>query len=294
MKYAPWLFLLVLAGRPVAAALPEGHSADGWYSWRAAAVAGATAWCCLDRSRGGAGCNLDGRDGYTDCGGSAPEAPEGAFVRLYAKIESGDVARLRMLDPGCAVHAATPITDLGTVDAGESFGWLRGLVRDDSRVAGDALAAIAMHRGDEPLRFLVDSATAGASRELREDAIFWLGELRIAEGAPVIERLMFADRDADIRSHAAFVLAQSGADGSDDAIMKAVAGDPDREVREEAVFALSQLPGERAVDALLDVVGNRRLDREVRKAALFWLVQSGSDRAFATVERLLAGDGSGR
>ena len=72
-----------------------------------------------------------------------------------------------------------------------------------------------------------------------------------------------------------------------EALLRAMAEDPDRKVREEAVFALSQLPGERAVDALLAVVEDRQLDLERRKNALFWLVQSESDRAFTSVERLL-------
>lgn len=223
------LALLVL---PLLAALHSARadgldalSADGWYTWRSQAAEATSAWCCVDASRDDVqkGCDLDdGRYGLVNCGG---RVLQGGEVRLYAKIEAGVVAELKVLSPDCPVYSATGVSDLGTIDVGDTSGWLRGLMREHGR--------------------------------------------------------------ADVRGDAAFVLAQTGADGSEQAIMQAMVEDPDDDVREEAVFALSQLPGERAVDALLAVVENRRLDLERRKNALFWLVQSESDRAFTSVERLL-------
>jgi hypothetical protein len=316
------LLVCLLLAQPAPAATLDALDADGWYTWRVEAVEGGPEWCCVSWNRGRASpcaCQLDGsHDGYGRLDG--PESADGE-VRLYARIESGRLARLRTLSPRCAVESRDRMTDLGLIDAGRSFDWLRRRVADDSAVSGDVLAAIAMHRGDAPLEFLVAAANGGADGELRENAIFWLGQVRIAEAAPVIERLMAADGSADIRRHAAFALAQStysaraaalvrqgradedpevrsdawfwlaqtGAGESEPAIMRAMLDDPDREVREEAVFALSQLPGDRAVDALLVLLEDRGMDRELRKAALFWLVQSDSDRAFMSVERLLVG-----
>lgn len=314
------LALCALLAQPSPAATLDALEADGWYTWRVEAVEGGPEWCCVSWNRGQAApcaCNLDSRhDGYGSRDGHEPASGE---VRLYARIESGEVAKLRTLSPRCAVESRDRITDLGLIDAGQSFDWLRRRVAEDPAVAEDALAAIAMHRGDAPLAFLVDAANGSAEGDLRESAIFWLGQVRIAEAAPVIERLMFADESATIRRHAAFALAQAkfagrakalirqgredkdpdvrsnawfwlaqtGASESESAIMRAMVDDPGHEVREEAVFALSQLPGDRAVDALLSVLENRGLDRELRKSALFWLVQSDSDRAFSSVERLL-------
>jgi len=321
MKVRARFFLLWLLPAQAADAAPLASlDADGWYTWRVAAVEDAPAWCCVSRlhaSPASRGCNLDGRHhGYGPCDENAVTDGE---VQLYARIDSGRLARLRVLSPGCPVQTEARVTDLGTVEVAESFAWLRDRVGQDADLNGDALAAIAVHDGDQPFGFLVDAANGSATGEIREDAIFWLGQVRIADSAAVIERLMFDDDSAGIRQHAAFVLgqstfagrhealirqgrgdevaevrsqawfwlAQTGANGSEEAIRQAMAEDPDREVREEAVFALSQLPGERAVDALLAVVEDRRLATEVRKAALFWLVQSESDRAFASVERLL-------
>lgn len=298
----------------------DALDADGWYTWRVDGVEGGPEWCCVSWDRGQVtpcACNLDSRAaGY---GSRDDQEPGSGEIRLYARIESGKVAKLRALSPRCAVESRDGVKDLGAIDAGPSFEWLRRRVGRDSAVAEDALAAIAMHRGDAPLEFLVDAANGGAEGDVRENAIFWLGQVRIAEAAPVIERLMVADDSADIRRHAAFTLAQSTYTGraealirqgrgdadpevrsdawfwlaqtaageSEPAILRAMIDDPDREVREEAVFALSMLPDDRAVDALLGVLEDRQLDRELRKEALFWLVQSDSDRAFTSVERLL-------
>jgi HEAT repeat protein len=262
-------------------------------------------------------CKLGSRhDGYGNCNEFEGETGE---VRLYARIESGALVELLTLSPRCPAETRDRITDLGLVDATRSFEWLRRRVPADTAVREDLLAAIAMHRGAAPLEYLVAAANGSAEGDSREGAIFWLGQVRIEEAAPAIERLMFADDSADIRQHAAFVLAQSkfarrsealirqgrgdansevrsqawfwlaqtAASESEQAIRRAMVEDPDPEVREEAVFALSQLPGERAVDALLRVLEDQRLDRELRKSALFWLAQSDSDRAFASLERLL-------
>lgn len=315
---ARWFLLGMLVPEAAPADALAALDADGWYTWRVAAVEGAPAWCCTIGGIVGAErpCRLDSRfSGYGDCGDRTTDGE----VRLYAMIEAGTVKKLRVLDPECPVEAGSVVSDLGPVAVEESFNRLRRLVERDSGVAEDALAAIAVHRGEEPLRFLVDAARGGAGTALRKNAIFWLGQVRIAEGAPVIEDLMFAgdvagirrhaafvlanssfparhealirqgrgDSDAEVRSNAWFWLAQTGAAESEQAIVEAMNADPDRNVREEAVFALSQLPGDRAVDALLELVEDPQLDPELRKTALFWLVQSESDRAFVAVERLL-------
>lgn len=311
------LLLALAAGGPLSAL----DGANGWYTWRVAAAADAPAWCCFDwhgETRVSDPCNLDRDGAYGSCETAAP--PNGQ-VQIYAKLESGEPRELRVLSPACAVEAAGGVSDLGAVEVAESFDWLRSQVGTDSRVSDEALLAIAMHAGERPLRWLVDAANGGAEGEMREQAIFWLGQVRISEAADIIERLMFSAEPAGIRQHAAFVLAQSGApqridalirqgrrdpDGEtraqawfwlaqtgasegEQAILQAIATDRQHSVREEAVFALSQLPEDRVVDALLSVLRDERLHPDVREKALFWLAQSESDRGLAAIQQLLAG-----
>jgi hypothetical protein len=233
---------------------------DGWYTWRVEAADGVPAWCCFSWDNGSVTsrvCNLDRHSGYGGCG----DAELNGFVQVYARLDDGQPVELRTLAPGCPVESETEISDLGDVDSQASFDWLRRLVNPGSRVGEDALAAIAMHRGDAPRRFLLESARNAADGDLREAALFWL--------------------------------AQTGARESETTIMRAIASDPESDVREGAVFALSQLPQDRAVDALTAVLRDRSLDRELREEALFWLAQSESDRALAVVEQLLVGGNPG-
>ena len=257
MKRAVFAVLLAacLASSAAAAAL-DSLGRDGWYTWRVEAADGAPAWCCFSWHGGAVTsrvCNLDRHSGYGGCG----DAELNGFVQVYARLDGGQPVELRTLAPGCPVKSETEIADLGDVDSTASFDWLRRLAHPGSRVGEDALAAIAMHRGDAPRRFLVESARDAAEGDLREAALFWL--------------------------------AQTGARESETTIMRAIASDPDADVREAAVFALSQLPESRAVDGLTSVLRDRDLDRELREEALFWLAQSGSDRALAVIEQLLAG-----
>lgn len=262
MKRAAFAVLLAacLASSATATSL-DALGRDGWYTWRVEAAEGAPAWCCFSWDDGAVTsrvCNLDRHSGYGGCGA----AKLSGFVQVYAKLDGRQPVELRTLSPGCAIESETEISDLGDVDAKSSFNWLRVLVHPGSRVGEDALAAIAMHRGDAPRRFLVESARDAAEGDLRETALFWL--------------------------------ARTGARESETAIMRAIASDPDHEVREGAVFALSQLPEDRAVDALTAVLRDRELDRELREEALFWLAQSESDRALAVLEQLLVGKSTSR
>lgn len=323
---------IVVAAALVVPALAAGGSlsalegANGWYTWQVAAAADAPAWCCFDwhrNTRIPGPCNLDQDGAYGSC--DSP-APPGAQVRIYAQLEAGEPRKLRVLSPACAVEAAEGVTDLGAVEVAESFDWMRSRVAIDSRVSDEALLAIAMHAGERPLRWLVDAANGGAEGEIREQAIFWLGQVRISESADVIEHLMFSAEPAGIRQHAAFVLSQSdaprrinvlirqgrrdpdgetraqawfwlaqtGASRGEEAILQAIATDRQQSVREEAVFALSQLPEDRAVDALLTVLHDERLHHDVREKALFWLAHSESERGLAAIERLLAGGDAAR
>ena len=262
MKRAGCAFLLAAClAIDAAAASLDALGPDGWYTWRVEAAEGAPAWCCFSWHDGAVTsrvCNLDRHSGYGDCG----DAELDGFVQVYARLDGGKTSKLRVLAPGCPVESRNDIADLGDVDAKTSFDWLRLHVRPDSRVAEDALAAIAMHRGEQPRRFLIDTAGDAAKGDIREAALFWL--------------------------------ARTGARESEATIMRAVASDPEHEVREGAVFALSQLPGDRAVDALTAVLRDRELDRELREEALFWLAQSESERALEVLEQLLVGRNASR
>lgn len=224
---------------------------DGWYTWRTAAAADAPARCCYAGNWVPAEvrCDLDGRhSAYGNCGD--PRTANGV-VQVYVRIESGEIAKLRALGPSCAVEAASPVLDLGTVDVAENLHWLERLMFSD------------------------------ASPDVRQHAAFAVSQSSSPQRIPALIRQGQQDADGETRAKAWFWLARTGASEAESEIMQAIAADPDAQVRQEIVSALSQLPGERAVDAMIAVLKNRQLDLAVREEALFWLAHSETDRALA-------------
>jgi len=305
---------LVLGPQALAAELKL--PADGWSSWEVAAVDDAPAWCCWNS------CKLDGNDG----GFSSRDDETTDTVRIYARTTGGRVDRLRALAASCPVEAATSIHDLGKVTEDDSARWLIDLRKQAesgtvkrSRIDDTALAALAIHHGNFARDAVAGLARNDARKETRKQAVFWLAQVRGAEGAEITSSVMFNDREPDVRKHAAFALgqsksprvaadliklgttdsvgdvraqawfwlAQNGAPEAEGAISAALRKDSDDRVRERAIFALSQLPDDRGTKALIAAAEDRSLSREQRKRAVFWLTQSESAAAQAYLDRVL-------
>lgn len=314
------IFFLAYPAVCLAADLPQTDSA-GWYSWRVAVVESAPELCCFSWTNGVATqkrCNLDGRNGGFSVDSENPFPSD--QIQIYARMESGSPDKIRVLSSQCPVTTDSAITDLGIANVDGSVDWLQQYISPHTKISDEAITAIAMHAGDEASQTLVDVAEADDGQQNREDAIFWMAQVRIADSADDIKRIMFDDSNADIREHAAFSYSQSTAadrvatlirQGKEDAdpdvrsqawfwltqteateseveIRRAIDNERDADVREEAVFALSQLPEDRAVKALASILEDKQLDMEIREQALFWLAQAESDVAFEYVDRILS------
>jgi hypothetical protein len=301
--------------------------ADGWSSWEVPAPEGTPFWCCWsswnDRADSREPCKLDERPtGY----GTRRDHETTDAVRVYAHQAGGKLDRLQVLAAACPVNTRTPVSDIAGVPTDDSARWLitqakRDAVDKSTResTVQQALAALAMHRGQLAGKALADFAHGDARTEARKWSVFWLALVRGAEGADVTSSVMFADKDPEVRKHAAFALtqsksprvapdlielgntdpdgdvraqawfwlAQSGSASAEAALMAAARKDADDHVREQAVFALSQLPDERAAKALIAAAEDQALPRAQRKRAVFWLSQSESDAAQKYLESVL-------
>jgi hypothetical protein len=320
------MFLLSFIGANASAATQDlSPPRDGWASWPVAAVTSAPNWCCLEwfgKSAKAATCKLDGPEqGYSSSGNDTTSE-----MRVYARFNAGKLERLRTLAASCPVITNTPIKSMSDVSSDASITWLIGVVSAQSapaksewRMASDALAALAVHRGEAALSAVSTIARKNTNTENRKDALFWLGQVRGQEGAEVVASAMFEDTDARVREHAGFSISQSRLpiavpslikQGNTDrstqvrsqawfwlsqtkspeaeaAINHAIRNDPDTSVRTQAVFALSQLPSDRALAALVSVAEDKTVAREDRKQAVFWIGQSGSDGAVKYLDRVL-------
>lgn len=311
---------------PIASSAELVLPSDGWASWEVPAVDDAPDWCCWSGIGPNAvrePCRLDSRrEGYDSRGNATTDS-----VRVYARFAGGKVERVRALSASCPVHTETEVRDLGAVAADDSARWLAGLMKESEldavarhRVSRDAVAALAIHRGDVAVDTLAGIARNEASEKRRKEAVFWLAHLRGLEGADIATSIMFGDADAEVRQHAAFAVSQSkspqaaanllrlastdpapkvrgqawlwlahtGSSAAEEAIRGALQQESNGHVRDQAIFALSQLPDERATRALIEVAENQALPREDRKRAVFWLSQSDSAAAQAYLEEVLA------
>lgn len=302
---------------------------DGWVAWQVPMVAGAGAPCCFTWRHGmvaDGGCDLDGRD--WSFGTDGKHALRDSTLAVYAHVAKGRIDRVRAVAAACPVASKDAIRRIVPVVPAQSVAllsdWLAGsdVKRNDD---DSALAALAYHEDASATRALAVQAEPKHDEEAREQALFWLGQTRGAEGADIVEHYATTDADPDLREKAVFALSQSKAGDpyarilaisrsdrtahvrsqalfwmaqTEDArapadITAALANEASDDVREQAVFALSQLKDGRAEDALIAIVrGN--YPRDTKKQALFWLGQSGSPRAIQALDDVLAADGPAR
>jgi hypothetical protein len=322
-------FFLNAASAAQALSLPR----DGWISWTITAVDSAPNWCCLEwhgKSPKATTCELDGKEhGYSSNGRNDTNTD----MRIYARFNAGKLERLRTFAASCPVKTNTPITSLDNITAEDSVTWLASLVntqassnaptgstKTEKRLSSDAMASLAVHRGNAARDALTTIARKNSIVENRKDALFWLAQVRGQEGAEIVAPSMFDDADAKVREHAGFAMSQSQSSiaapslirqGTSDqsakvraqawfwlsqikspeaeaSINRAIHNDPDAGVRTQAVFALSQLPSERAIAALISVAEDKSVTREDRKQAIFWMGQSKSDAALKYLDRVLS------
>ncbi len=156
------------------------------------------------------------------------------------------------------------------------------------------------------------------TRNLREKAIFWLGQNRSADNAQFLKDLYKKLDNADLKEKVIFSLSQMGGtdnyrwlmdialDTKEDielrkkALFWAGQGHSvdiadlvrlydsmnDREMKEQLIFVYSQRREDAALDKLFQI-GKNDPDRELRKKAIFWVGQSRSPRAAQYLQDLI-------
>ena len=295
---------------------------DGWVSYRVPMIAAAGVPCCYefqDKRLMHAGCDLDGRNGFIGTMEHGPLPSDDTLV-VYARVTSGRVDKLNAFAASCPVRDSDTVRKLDRVDAAGSVAWLAQEVLRDERfgdAADNELAALAMHAEAAATNALSRFATPEHPRKLREQALFWSGQMRGKAGAELAEHYATTDPDPEMRANAIFVLsesssidgyasihriaqtdasehvreqalfwmAQTGDARAKNDIVAAIDTESSDKVREQAVFALSQLK-DHADNALIALVrGN--YPRKVKQQALFWLGESGSDEAMRFLDEVL-------
>jgi len=313
---------------PLLATEPDLQSqvkrADGWVAYRVPMVAEAGDPCCYSWRAGSpsnSGCDLDGNHwSFGSDDNHRPHTRSDALA-MYVHVAHGDIDRVRAVSASCPVKSQGEIRWIDSADAAQSVKLLSSWLAANKGVHGEddnALAALAYHDEASATTALAARAEPGHPRDAREQALFWLGQARGADGAAIVERYATTDGDPELRAEAIFALSQSKAvdgyalihaisenDPSDHVrsqalfwmaqmeddraardITAAIDNEKSEDVREQAVFALSQLKEGQADEALIALLrGN--YPRDVKKQALFWLGESGTPRAMAFFDEAL-------
>ena len=182
-----------------------------------------------------------------------------------------------------------------------------------------ALFALSQHSSPKAIAVLRDFAEDEKQpTDLRERAIFSLGQRSGAEQSEYLRTLYRKLSDAQLKEKVLFSLTQMRGRGND-AFILGIANDPketlelrkraifnlgqtglditqlgalyssldDRELREQVIFAISQRHEAGAIDKLMDIAKSDP-DREMRKKAIFWLGQSRDPRATQFLAELIA------
>jgi hypothetical protein len=297
-------------------------ASDGWVAYRVPMISGVPEPCCYSVHDGAAtrkACDLDRRGWSFVWDHDDPATVVDGTLVIYLRVEHGQVERVRAIGESCPVQTESTVRWIDPVDPANSVAMLSSLL--DRKVVDaeyGGLGALAYHDDPSAMRALTARAEPSHPIKEREQALFWLGQTRGAEGANVVEHYATTDADPKLRAKAIFALSQSKASDvyahiltlahddpdehvrgqaffwlahMDDArakddIIASLKAEPSDRVREQAVFALSQLHGGAADEALIAVLRGD-YPRAVKKPALFWLGQSGSPRALAYFDEAL-------
>ena len=132
----------------------------------------------------------------------------------------------------------------------------RQIIFAASIIGNDRKSAANDRSDEEGVNFLIKVAETDGDRELKKQALFWLG--------------------------------QKAGKRSLDALNKAIdSNDADTEVQKQAVFAISQRPKDEAVPLLIKIA-KTHAKPAVRKQAIFWLGQTGDERALEFFKEILS------
>ena len=309
------------AGLPATLQQARGRGGEPfWVGYSVPMVAGMGRHCCFDKNYDATTCRLEGKNQGWGSKGDQRRTDQNMNVLL--RFAGGKLDEVRSFSEDCPLDAGgRRFVWLGSVKPEESVAYLADVARSHPKEddgPGTTIASLAMHRTANADTALEKLASAPSLQETREDALFWLGQMRGERGARFLagvlrddpndeirEKAIFSlsqsqapwaaetiartgreDRSDEIRGQALFWLAQMDAPKAPDIILEAIEKDPDPGVRKQAVFALSQLDDGKAVPYLIRH-GTESSQREIRKEALFWLAQSEDPAALKYLDGVL-------
>ena len=118
-------------------------------------------------------------------------AADGGELQIYVSMESGKPVQLRLRGDSIGsadidVHAPA----LGLIEVDGSIDGLQRYIGPRSGLSSDAIMAISLHAGTRPVEILASVIKTETDREIREEALFWLGQSDSDAVFDVFDRLL--------------------------------------------------------------------------------------------------------
>ena len=180
------------AADPATLVASLGEREPEWLAWRVPGSPSAADLCCFDRNFHDRRCKLVGREGGWGSTSDFRRPPGGASLTILAEVEKGRVLRLRPIGPNCTVEGGgRRVVEVTGVEARESLAFLIGLASASNRsedLTNAAMAAVAYHQNSTPS--LVEVLKTARHRELRRQALFWLGQSDDPRALEEIEKIL--------------------------------------------------------------------------------------------------------
>ncbi len=149
------------------------------------------------------------------------------------------------------------LTDLGDVPAAEAAAALMKLIKSGSgRALDELLFPVSVAKDVVIWRDLLDIARdRSLSEDLRESAVFWLGqEAGTAATEGLTSLLGDESEELEIREHAIFALSQRDSEECFPVLTRIAKKSPHPELREQALFWLSQHDDPRVIDLFEEIL----------------------------------------
>lgn len=213
-----------------------------------------------------------------------------------------------------------PLYWLGNCSQTEGLSLLKKVMSEDpvNRVREDLITAYAMHDSVPELANMLNTiATTDKNKDVREKAVFWIGQQQRPEALEMLKKIVRSNDVDDVREKAVFSISQIKNEAALEELISLAKTHGDQDIREKAIFWLSQRASKKATKTLEDIaysadeieikekaifaisqrddpeavnklieIANDHPSVEIRRKAIFWLGQSEDPRAVDALVKL--------
>ena len=146
----------------------------------------------------------------------------------------------------------------------------------DREVREKAVFWLSQVQSDEAIGFLEDLVMNSDDSAIKEKAVFAISQHHSQRAGDILRRLAVdPEVDHEVRDKAIFWLGQQGSEENVDLLMGLYTELKDSELKEKVIFSVSQSGGRKSASWLMGIASDKTEPIEMRKKALFWASQQG-------------------